>query len=100
MAPMSTPEERVAAATHGRPVGSAEPKLPDPERSYVTITKACELGNVARRTVMGWFERGHLQRFKAPNGYSVLIDEMELKSFLYSRRKGDPLVIDGEPRWD
>lgn len=95
-----TPEERVRAATSGRAPGVPELKLPDPERSYITIAQACERGRVKRRTVMGWFERGLVQRFKAPNGYGVLIDELELTSFLATRRGGAPLVIDGEPQWD
>lgn len=101
---MSTPEERVAAATHGRPPGRAEIQLPDPERTYVTIREAMDLAGVKRRTVMGWFERGLLQRFKGPNGYAVLIDKLELQSYLFSRRKSvagvAPVVIDGKPKWD
>lgn len=96
----ATPEERVRAATSGRAPGVPAMKLPDPERVYVTIADACTMGNVKRRTVMGWFERDLLQRFKAPNGYAVLIDKLELESFLRTRRGGAPVVIDGEPVWD
>lgn len=104
-----TPAERIRAATAGEPVGGPRvDPLPDPDRVYVTIQKAQEMGRVTRRTVMGWFERGKLQRFKGENGYNVLIDKLELESFLRARRtrviEGEeevaPLVIDGAPVWD
>jgi len=105
----SAAAERIRAATAGEPVGgSRAPALPDPEREYVTIKQAMTMGGVTRRTVMGWFERGLLQRFKAPNGYFVLIDKLELESYLTARRtrtiegepRVEPRVIDGEPVWD
>ena len=102
---MTTPEERIRAATAGEPVGGTRvDPLPDPNREYVTIKEACEITGAARRTVMGWFERGLLQRFKAPNGYGVLIDKLELTSFHASRRTSRaglaPVVIENKPKWD
>lgn len=97
----ATPEERARAATAGEPVGGSRvPKLADPDRVYVTIAQAMEITGAARRTVMGWFERGQIQKFKDANGYNVLIDKAELVSFAANRRRGAPVVIDGKPRWD
>lgn len=103
-----TPAERIRAATAGRPPGAPAPEFAKPDREYVSIKTAQEMGGVTRRTVMGWFERGLLQRFKGPNGYTVLIDKLELESYLHARRTrivdGEeqvaPRVIDGEPVWD
>jgi hypothetical protein len=96
-----TPEERIRAATAGVPVGGPRvDPLPDPDRTYVTIKQAQQLTGAARRTVMGWLAEGRVQRFKAPNGYGVLIDKLELESFDRTRRGGAPVVIDGKPHWD
>jgi hypothetical protein len=92
-----TREERIRAATAGAPVGGYRVSLPEPDRTYITIRQAMDLTGAARRTVMGWLARGAIQRFKAENGYTVLIDKLELESFDFARRGGNPRVIDGEP---
>jgi hypothetical protein len=99
---MTTPEERIRAATAGEPVGGCAvplPKPPDPE--YVTIDEATQLTGAARRTIMLWLARGLIQRFKAPNGYNTLINKAELLSYERARRTTRsgraPVVIDGEP---
>lgn len=99
---MTTPEERIRAATAGEPVGGRIVPLPEPPPAeYVTIRQAMLLTGAARRTVMGWLDRGEVQRFKAPNGFNTLINKAELLSYDRARRTTKagraPVVIDGEP---
>lgn len=100
---MTTPEERIRAATAGVPAGGPPMPVRD-DREYVTIKEAQRLVGVQRRTIMGWFERGLIQRFKGPNGFTVLIEKEELMSYDRFRRTSKsgraPVVIDGKPRWD
>lgn len=98
---MTTPEERIRAATAGEPVGGPVVSLPEPPPAeYVTIRQAQELTGAARRTIMGWLDRGEIHRFKAPNGFNTLINKEELLSYDRARRTTKagraPVVIDGE----
>jgi hypothetical protein len=99
---MTTPEERIRAATAGEPVGGPRvAPLPKRKREYISINEALALTGVARRTLMGWLEQGKVQRFKARGGFRVLIDKAELLSFDAARRTSKagcaPVVIDEEP---
>jgi len=99
---MTTPEERIRAATAGEPVGGPRvPPLDPPAHEYVTIKEAQLLTGAARRTIMGWLDRGEIHRFKAENGYNTLINKAELLSYDAARRTTRsgraPVVIDGKP---
>lgn len=54
---------------------------------WVTPAEAAKLAGVAPRTLRSWLTKGRLTRYRAKDGYHVLISATELTALIARRRE-------------
>jgi len=82
------------------PVPAVPPNASDHE--WITPAQAAERNGVKRRTIQKWMDDGHIQRFRAANGYHIRLNAAEVESFAafraqkYGRKvtEVDPAAVD------
>lgn len=79
---------------------AAVPTVPAnaPDHEWITPAQAAERNGVKRRTIQKWMDDGHIQRFRAPNGYHIRLNALEVASFAAHRRERyGPKVTEVDP---
>jgi predicted site-specific integrase-resolvase len=65
--------------------------------TWITPARAAEIAGVAPRTLRSWLTKGHLTRYRAKDGYHVLIDLGELSALMTRRRERYGAPVDASP---